>query len=116
KVPDGIAVSADSRWVAVSSHLTHDVKVYDARSGLNWRTKPAATLTGSRYPHGVRFAEGGRFLLVADAGSPYVLVYERGDEWRGSLEPRAMIRVLDDATFEQGRTNPTEGGPKGIDI
>ena len=27
-IPDGIALSHDGRWIAVSSHGTHDVKLY----------------------------------------------------------------------------------------
>lgn len=116
EVPDGIAVSPDSRWLAVSSHGTHDVKVYDASASLNRNTEPVATLPGANYPHGLRFTPDGAHLLVADAGAPFVLVYGRGAGWQGTHKPMARLRVMDDATFESTRVNIEEGGPKGLDI
>jgi len=115
-LPDGIAVSPDGRWVAVSSHLTHDVKVYDSAGGLHRRTPPAASLTGPAYPHGVRFSPDGARLFVADAGAPYAFFFERGEAWNGVRSPAGRVRVMDDATFESRRPNPSEGGPKGIDL
>lgn len=116
RIPDGIAASPDERWVAVSSHLTHDVKVYDAAQGMNWRLQPAASLPGADYPHGLRFSMDGRRLFVADAGAPYVLIYERGDAWSGVHRPAGRVRIMDEETFGSRRANPSEGGPKGVDV
>ena len=56
-------------------------------------------------------------LLVADAGSPFVHIYEAPDlNWRGVRTPLLSVRTLSDEQFAAGRYNPQEGGPKGIDV
>ena len=116
-IPDGVAVSHDHEWIAISNHETHGVLLYENRSSLNETSAPDGILRGVAYPHGIRFSEDGRYLFVADAGSPSVLVFSRsGEGWRGVHRPDATIRVLDQATFLRGQTSPEEGGPKGIDI
>ncbi|MCZ7588752.1 MAG: hypothetical protein M5U27_07850 [Gaiella sp.] len=114
-VPDGVAVSGDGAWTAVSNHYTHSVFVYDS-AALGEDAEPVAVLRGATYPHGVRFAADDRRLLVADAGAPYVHVFAADDAWHGVSYPAATIRVMDDETFERARHNPQEGGPKGIDV
>jgi DNA-binding beta-propeller fold protein YncE len=115
-VPDGIAVSHDGKWIAVSNHGTHEVMLFDTSAPLGPYTEPAGVLTGVGYPHGVRFTPDDRHLLVADAGAPVIHVYERGAGWAGSRDPVNSAIVLDEETFGRGRANPEEGGPKGIDI
>ena len=114
-LPDGLALSSDAEWLAVSNHNRHNVLVFryqDAGDGAD----PAAILRGVAYPHGLQFADADRILLVADAGAPYVHVFVPEDGWNGVHYPAATIRVLDDATFARGRTNPQEGGPRGIAV
>ena len=113
-IPDGIAVSNDGQWIAVSSHGTGDVKMFQASAGPD--TEPAGTLRNANYPHGLRFTSDDRFVVVADAGAPVLRVYERGSGWSGPHDPVRSVVVLDDETFERGRVNPEEGGPKGLDI
>jgi DNA-binding beta-propeller fold protein YncE len=115
-IPDGIAVSRDGRWVAVSSHGTRDVKVYDAAGQLGGDAEPAGVLRHANYPHGLRFTADDRHIVVADAASPNVYVYERGESWRGQRDPVRAVAVLDGDTFLRGHNNPEEGGPKGLDI
>jgi hypothetical protein len=115
-IPDGIAVSYDERWIAVSNHNTHEVLLFDAAAPLGPWTEPAGVLTDVEYPHGLRFTPDDRYLLVADAGAPLIHVYERGDGWAGTRDPMRSVEVLDDETFMRGRSNPQEGGPKGLDI
>jgi len=115
-IPDGIAVSYDERWIAVSNHNTHEVLLFDAAAPLGPWTEPAGTLTDVEYPHGLRFTPDDRHLLVADAGAPLIHVYERGAGWTGTREPIRSVEVLDEETFIRGRSNPQEGGPKGLDI
>lgn len=115
-IPDGIAVSYDERWIAVSNHNTHEVLLFDAAAPLGPWTEPAGVLTGSDYPHGLRFTPDDGYLLVADAGAPLIQVYERGSGWAGTRGPIRSVTVLDDETFNRGRANPQEGGPKGLDI
>ena len=115
-IPDGIAISHDGQWIAVSNHGTNEVKLFDASAPLGPYTVPAGVLTDVGFPHGLRFTPDDRHLLVADAGAPLVHVCERGAGWAGSRGPTSSAAVLDDETFKRGRANPEEGGPKGIDI
>ncbi len=116
-VPDGVAVAPSGGWVAVSNHMTHTVRLYDAGIRFGRRRGTDGELQGLQYPHGLRFTADGRYLLVADAGAPEVLVFAAPDgDWRGARTPAARFRVMDDATFLRGRYNPAEGGPKGLDI
>ena len=115
-IPDGIAISHDRRWIAVSSHNTNDVKLFRSSMFLNRESEPAGRLAGSNYPHGLRFTADDRHVIVADAGSPVVHVYARGRDWRGTHEPIRSLAVIDEEAFARGRHNPQEGGPKGLDI
>jgi DNA-binding beta-propeller fold protein YncE len=115
-IPDGIAISHDGRWIAVSSHGTHDVKIFDASATLGPKAQPAGILSRANYPHGLRFTQDDKHVLVADAGSPMLHVYAGEGGWTGYREPSRTVAVLDDETFARGSSNPEEGGPKGIDI
>lgn len=114
-VPDGVAVSSDGAWIAISNHDRHCVYLYRNRPELDAASAPDGTLDGIAYPHGVRFLPDGTRLLVADAGTPCVHVFDGGDTgWVGAHAAVLSLRVLDDATYQRGRHNPQEGGPKGI--
>jgi hypothetical protein len=116
-LPDGICVSHDRQWIAVSNHNTHDVLLYRNSPTLNEHAEPDGALRCAYYPHGLRFSADGRHIFVADAGAPYVHVYASdGRDWRGARSPAMSFRVMDDRVFSLGRQNPQEGGPKGIDI
>ena len=115
-LPDGVAISRDGRWLAVSNHNSHSVLIYD-RSNLNAQADPVGILRGVHYPHGLRFAADDRRLLVADAGAPHIRVFVSSEgDWHGVGYPTATIQVMDDHTFALGRHDPQEGGPKGIDV
>ena len=115
-LPDGLALSGDGRWLAVSNHDGHNVFVY-AYPTLDERSEPVAVLRGARYPHGLRFDAGADRLLVADAGSPFVHVFVPSEDgWSGASYPSATIAVVDEQAFARGNRNPREGGPKGIDV
>jgi DNA-binding beta-propeller fold protein YncE len=116
EVPDGIAVSGDGRWLAVSSHATRDVKIFDASAPLGPDVEPVGSLGQLGYPHGLRFTADDRHLVVADAASPNLHVYDRGESWMGPRDPVRSVAVLDRETFLRGRNNPEEGGPKGLDV
>jgi len=116
-IPDGVAVSGERRWIAISNHNTHSVFLYENTPRLNERSEPDGILRNVNYPHGVRFTPDGNFILVGDAGSPYVNIYARdGESWSGTRDPVTTLRVMDETTFKRGRFHPSEGGPKGIDI
>lgn len=116
-IPDGVAYSRSARWIAVSNHYDHSVFLYKNDAGLTQHGKPSGVLRGVNYPHGVRFTTDERFILVADAGAPFVHVYASEDgDWRGERDPAAALHVIDDDAFARGHHNPEEGGPKGIDV
>ena len=114
-LPDGLALSGDAQWLAVSNHNTHSVLVY-AYESAGEQSEPVGVLRGVMYPHGLRFADDDRLLFVADAGAPLVHVFEANGGWRGARFPIAAIRVMDEDTFARGHRTPEEGGPKGLDI
>jgi hypothetical protein len=114
-LPDGVSVSGP--WVAISNHNTHSVFLYDNTGVLNDYSEPDGILRCAHYPHGLQFTSDGRFILVADAGAPYVHFYmQDGSGWRGVRSPFKSFRVLNDEDFLRGRTTIHEGGPKGIDV
>jgi WD40 repeat protein len=115
-IPDGIAVSPDDRWLAVSSHVDHDVKIYDASRPLHPDMQPVGILDGIQYPHGLRFTPEGKQVIVADAGTRCVNVYQSNGDWTGLRKPKHQLNVLEAAAFQRGRHNPQEGGPKGLDV
>ena len=117
KFPDGVAIDRQRRWIAVSNHEAHSVSLYENTARLNPDSKPDGTLRNVNYPHGVRFTSDNNFVLVADAGSPYVNVYARGSgTWRGTRYPVRAFRTMPESVYLRGRFHPQEGGPKGIDL
>jgi hypothetical protein len=116
-IPDGIAISPDQTRLAISNHGTASVSIFDSTHRLSRAASPIGCLSGVSYPHGLRFTPDGKGILVADAGRPVVALYRCVDgSWRGEHEPVAVARVLDEDTFLRGHVNPTEGGPKGLDM
>ncbi len=116
-LPDGIAVSPDARWIAVSNHDEQTLRIYSNDAKLNRFSAPDALLHGTAYPHGLVFSRDGRHLLVADAGAPFLRIYSRnGRHWQGEQKPLLSLRLLDDSTFLEGHHNPMEGGVKGVDL
>ena len=114
KIPDGVGISGDGAWIAISNHVDGEVLVYGNTPELDRRTPPAASLRGLVCPHGVRFTSDGR-IVVADAGSQYLHAFEsRNGSWKGVQEPALSVRVVDDDTFYAGRYDSREGGIKGI--
>ena len=116
-VPDGLAVSSDGRWLALSNHRYHRVNLYDLDQPIVADRTPDGIVRGIAFPHGVRFAPGSAAtLLVADAGAPYVHVVDGRDGWHGLHRIARSLRIMDQETFEAGHHNPQEGGPKGLDV
>jgi hypothetical protein len=115
-VVDGVTVSPDGAWLALSNPMHQTVELYRRGPTLSDASKPRSILRGASYPHGVRFSADGRHLFVADGAGPYVHIHARvGDTWEGVHYPSASIRVMDDDVFLRGRHNARDGGPKGLD-
>jgi len=116
-IPDGICISADRKWLAVSNHSTHEVLVYDFGRKLGRKSVPDARLQGVSYPHGLRFTKDGKYLIVADAGTQFVHAFSKPQgAWAGSQQADRSFMVLDEETFLRGRYNEEEGGAKGIEV
>lgn len=114
-LPDGVAVSESGHWIAVSNHNMQDIRLYANQTTLNRNSEPSAILHGTSYPHGIAFTADERFIVIADAGSPFLRLYAKsGNDWRGSYEPLLSLRAMSDDTFALGHVNPMEGGIKGI--
>ncbi len=116
-IPDGIAVSADREWLAVSQAACGIVCVYPNSLSLGRESDPSAILRHVHYPHGLQFSACNRFLFVADAGRPQLLVFKRPvGGWYGVLHPEVIVEVMDEPRFLRGHSHPDEGGPKGLDV
>lgn len=116
-LPDGISISPDNRWIAVSNHVYGQVLIYENTHCLNSETPPSNVLVGPVCPHGIRFSPDGNFLYVADASSQYLYVYKCNEgNWNQDRETAATVRMMDDDTFHMGRYSTREGGVKGIDV
>ena len=113
-VPDGVAISDDGAFMAVSNHETHQVFVY--RLTGPGRAMRIGQLNRISYPHGLRFLPGGKGMIIADAGQPYLHVFETASDWAGDHQPDRHVHVLDEETFLRGHHNAREGGIKGLDI
>lgn len=116
-IPDGVALSKDGQWLAISCHEDHSVYLYANNMALGTESDPQGVLRGVLYPHGLCFSPDNRNLLVADAGAPFVhhFISEDG-QWNGNRYPVASLRVMDEKTYLRGRSCPGMGGPKGIDL
>lgn len=82
EIPDGISVSGDHRWIAISNHADGTVRIYENVPELNRRSDTTGILRGMGCPHGIRFTADDRYLIVADAATPWVHIFESGDgDW-----------------------------------
>jgi hypothetical protein len=115
--PDGICISRDGHWIAVSNQKMRGVFLYECTSFLNALSEPDGILRYVFSPHGVRFTSDGEFIVVADGGAPYVHIYAKSrSSWHGVHTPITSLKVINDEDFVRLRSNPHEGGPKGIDV
>jgi len=115
--PDGVTLSPDGAWIALSILDPPRVLMYERRALRNGSSDPQAILRGVWHPHGIRFSADGRSLVVADAATPSVHIYARnGATWHGvHHQPSDSVTVIDDDRFERGRSLGRRG-PKGLDI
>lgn len=116
-VPDGVCVSPDRQWLAVSVHTRGNVHLYRLDQPLDRNTPPAIILEGVVCPHGLQFSADGKILYAADAATPYLHLFCRpGDTWVSLPIPDKSIRIMSEEQFMKGRLNVEEGGLKGLDV
>jgi len=116
-IPDGVCISRDRHWIAISNQKMRGVFLYEYTSSLGALSEPDGILRYVFSPHGVRFTSDGEFIVVADGGAPYVHIYSKSrSSWRGAHTPLTSLRVMEDEEYLRLRSNPHEGGPKGIDV
>ncbi len=122
EIPDGIALSPDGRWLAVSNHNDHGIEVTCLDDGTRSGSLRDADL---RYPHGLCFDPSGRVLYVADAGERHLHSFvSRSGAWDHSSPSSTFklhavdveaFRKTKDAAGEE-RFRKLEGGIKGVDV
>lgn len=116
-IPDGVAVSPDKRYLAISNHNFHCVSIFDLNEKQGPDAKIVGTLSGPSYPHGLRFSPDGKSLYAADAGEPVVHRFDApSGNWAINVLPSKSVSVLPRQVFLAGRHNEQEGGPKGLDF
>ncbi len=116
QIPDGISISPDRHWIAVSNHVQGHVLLFHNSTDLNVKTAPTVVLEGSLCPHGLSFDADGN-LYVADAASPYIHRFKRPPAgWEAQKVFPESFRLLSNNTFYKGRYAAREGGIKGLHI
>ncbi len=122
EIPDGIALSHDGRWLAVSNHNDHSVDITCLDDG---RRSGSLRDPDLRYPHGLCFDHEGRALYVADAGERelHAFVSPTGN-WKLSASSSAYtLPAVELEAFRktkgsvgEERFRKLEGGIKGVDL
>lgn len=117
RFPDGISVSPDGKWIAISNHDYGQVVICENTPDLNKKTPPTVVLSGPVCPHGIRFSPDGKKLYVADAATQYLYHFASDDRnWGDVKNYPSAVKIVDEEKFYFGKTGVKEGGVKGIDI
>jgi hypothetical protein len=121
ELPDGLALTRDGRWMAVSDTGHNRVVVYRCADNAQSCELRDVNLGA---PHGLCFDPTGRRLYVSDAGERFLHVFTSADgAWSSSAERSAfklpavemeVLRKTKESVAEQFR--PLVGGLKGIDL
>ena len=114
-VPDGVALSNNGEWLAVSNnHDSHQVFIYSLTADTVHRV---GILNNVNCPHGITFANDDRTILVADASIPFIHVFESNNgDWSGKRDLTTSKRVMSDDAYILSRYDHNEGGPKGLKV
>lgn len=116
KVPDGISITSDRKWIAVSNHDAHNILVYK-NENITVNSVPSAILKCEflRFPHGLCFYNN--LLYVNDAGSNYIYVFKNvNGNWVGDIDISFRIESMSVEDYTRAKVNDMEGGAKGLDI
>jgi hypothetical protein len=120
EIIDGVALSHDGRWFALSEHHYGRVMIYRSAD----KTLSAVLRDPDlHHPHGLCFSRTGRTLCVSDAEERYLHVFCGSGKWDKSMDESTFklaaveeeaYRKTKESTPEQFRS--LEGGIKGVDI
>lgn len=116
QIPDGVSISADHQWIAVSNNTEGEVLIFENTPDLNRMTSAVARLQGVVCPHGLDFDAHGN-VYVADAASPYLHFFKMpSDGWKGQHLKSRPILLLERDTFYKARFASREGGIKWLHV
>lgn len=120
-IPDGVAISHDGAWLAMSDHGNHRVLIY--RPG---DTSPCGELTDPslHHPHGIGMSQDGKLLFVADAGGRGLHVFHSPDGAWDVVQTAVAVTVdgVREDVFNRVQSETPEifrnleGGTKGVDV
>jgi hypothetical protein len=128
EVVDGIGLSEDGQFMALSDHDHQRVAVY-RRTEYHSKLNPTYELVCSlrdcdmHFAHGLRFGRDSQVLYVADAGGRYIHVFKTDDQWQTDLSSSTFKTLgVDEEAFIKSQEVAAEahrlleGGAKGLDI
>jgi hypothetical protein len=120
EIIDGVAVSHDGRWFALSEHHHGRVMIYRRSDKTLSAVLRDADL---HHPHGLCFSRTGRALCVSCAEERYLHVFSGSGQWDKSMDSSTfkLVAVEEEAYRKTKESTPEqfrslEGGIKGIDI
>lgn len=117
--PDGLAFSKDGRLLAVISHGTHALLLYEKIPGADeYYPDPMQILQSDfSFPHSVCFHPIDDTLVVSSAGGRKTLaLFEKISENPPyySIKPTQVLSIYNPATIHLQKEAPEEGGVKGV--
>ena len=117
-IPDAVSVSADGQWLAISDHQNRRVVILETVTGETIGTLQTPEL---KHPHGIRFDNSGKQLVVSDAGGQKLHLFQTDVNWSsGSSIAYSILDGIDDDAFNKTLSvvpaayQSLEGGIKGI--
>lgn len=130
EVIDGVAISSDGNFMALSDHDHHRVVVYRrncspqaAASQVQYVFSCWLRDPDLHYAHGLRFDNSDQVLYVADAGGRFLHVFVDNDGWQNNCDYSYYKTTgVDEAAFSKSQEvtiaahRALEGGVKGLDI
>ena len=120
---DGLAFSSDGELLAVTSHWTNSVVMYQCipdSQGL-YSSDPVEILQGEEtqlhFPHSLNFHPANDYLVVANASGKKTLnLFKKVSSVfpRYSPEPEVTLEIYNPKNFYLQAKSPEEGGVKGV--
>jgi len=115
--PDGLAFSKDGKLLAITSHRTHSVIIYEEGESGVYSESPVQIIEGDLcYPHSVAFHPLDDTLVISSAGGRKTLaVYPKlSDTAPFYGEPAQVLGIFNPKSVHHQKWFPEEGGIKGV--